>query len=156
MAATRARSAQGASKLPRYAVPPNFSGTWALNAAKSRNLGMMATMRDTSSVEQTATALIVRDAAVFNGKAMPPQTTRYALDGSSVANTSPTGTPAHTTSRWQGDALVTVWVTEGSVKGSVHRRTERRQLSRDGRTMTLTSASRPGDPAAMVMVFDRR
>lgn len=138
------------------ATPPNFTGTWVLNSRKSQNLGMMATMRDTAVIRQTPQALTVRNQAVFNDNRMPPQTTRYALDGTSVANTSPTGVPAHTVSHWQGGELVTVWTTEGSIKGSTHTRIERRQLSRDGRTMSLTSKTSPSDPHPLVMIFDRQ
>lgn len=138
------------------ATPPNFSGTWVLNSRKSQNLSMMAAMHDTAVIRQTPQALTVRDQAVFNGNRMPPQTTRYALDGTSVANTSPTGVPGHTVSHWQGGELVTVWTTAGSIKGSTHTRIERRRLSRDGRTMSLTSEASPSDPHPLVMVFDRQ
>lgn len=138
-----------------WAPPPNFAGTWVLNGGKSKNLGPMAAMRDTVIIEQTPAALTTRDQAAFQGKAMPARATRYDLSGKSVANTSPTGDPAHTTSQWAGAELVTVWVTAGSVEGSVHRRTERRSLSADGRTMTLVSEAAPGDPKAITMVFER-
>jgi hypothetical protein len=138
------------------ATPPNFTGTWVLNHAQSRNLGAMAAMQDTTTIRQSDTEMDVSDSAVFNGNAMPAQTTRYVFDGSSVANTGPTGEPAHTSSHWEGAVLVTVWTSPGSIQGSVHRRVERRSLSADGRTMTLTS--QPDTPRAqpLVMVFDRQ
>lgn len=138
------------------AAPPNFSGSWVLNHTKSRNLGAMAAMQDTTTIQQSETEMDVSDSAVFNGTAMPAQNTRYLFDGSAVANTGPTGVPAHTSSHWEKAVLVTVWTSPGSIQGSVHRRIERRSLSADGRTMTLTS--QPDTPRAqpLVMVFDRK
>ncbi|MGH9121702.1 MAG: hypothetical protein ACRDYC_07105, partial [Acidimicrobiales bacterium] len=113
--------------LLAWAPPPSLAGTWVLNPAKSQNLGMMARMADTVTIEQTPEALVVHDDAVMGGNHMA-SVTRYDLSGKAVANTSPTGDPAHTTSHWEGAQLVTVWETAGSVAGSVHRRTERRYL----------------------------
>ncbi|HWG37434.1 MAG TPA: hypothetical protein VN690_06915 [Terriglobales bacterium] len=136
-------------------APPSFAGTWVLNPAKSRNLGMMARMADTVTINQSSEALVVRDDSEMNGSKMS-RVTRYDLTGKSVANTSPTGDPAHTVSHWDGAQLVTTWETEGSVAGSVHRRTERRYLSQDGRTLFEVSETAPGDPKALMLVFDRR
>ncbi|HXR96303.1 MAG TPA: hypothetical protein VN709_00530 [Terriglobales bacterium] len=128
---------------------PNFSGTWSFNPAKSANLGMMARMSDTVTIEQTETMLTTHDAASFGGAAQPPRDTHYDLTGKAVSNTSPTGEAGETTSRWQGDRLVTTWITEGSVAGSKHERVETRYLSADGRTMYLESKP-------IVMAFDKR
>jgi hypothetical protein len=128
---------------------PDFAGTWAFNPAKSANLGMMAGMSDTVTIEQTATTLTTHDAAAFGGAAQPVHDTKYDLTGKAVANTSPTGEAGETTSRWQGERLVTTWVTEGSVAGSKHTRIETRYLSADGRTMYLESKP-------IVMAFDKR
>jgi hypothetical protein len=138
-----------------WAAPPNFSGTWVLNPGKSRNLGMMAAMRDTVTIRQTAGLLELRDDAVFQGEAMH-SATRYALDGTRVPNRSPTGDAAHTVSHWEGGTLVTVWEIEGSIAGTSHRTIERRSLSPDGRTMTEVSERGDGDPKPIVLVFDRR
>jgi hypothetical protein len=137
-------------------APPDFSGTWVLNHAKSRNLGAMAAMQVTTTIRQSPTGMDISDSASFNGDAMPPVTTHYAFDGSPVANTDPTGVPSHTESHWQGAVLVTVWTSPGSVAGSLHRRVERRALSADGRTMTLTSAPDGSKRPPLVMVFDRQ
>lgn len=141
--------------LPIFAATPDFSGTWVLNNAKSKNLGMMARMADTVTVAQTASELTTTDAATFNGNKMT-RVTHYDLTGSAVKNDSPTGDPAQTTTHWQGKELVTLWETQGSVAGTTHKRTERRYLSSDGRTMYEISESAPGDPKALVMVFDRQ
>lgn len=142
--------------LAAAAQPPDFSGTWVLNPARSKNLGMMSAMRDTVTITQTPTLLVTRDDAEFQGKPMPPHVIRYALDGASVANTSPTGDPAHTVSSWRANQLITVWSTPGSIAGTVHQRTERRFLSPDGRTMTVVSSSGAQDPAPLTMIFDRK
>lgn len=138
-----------------WAVPPSFAGTWVFNAGKSRNLGMMAGMADTLTIEQTSAAMVLRDAAVVNGSKMA-STTRFDLSGKVVANRTPTGDPAQTTSRWKGAELDTVWTIPGSIQGSTHRRLERRYLSADGRTLTEVSETSPSDPKPIVMVFDRR
>jgi|SRR6185437_12870271 len=138
-----------------WLAPPSFAGTWVLNPAQSRNLGMMAKMSDTATIAQTADALVVHEDSEFGGNKMSHVTT-YDLTGKAVANTSPTGDAARTTSHWEGPQLVTVWETEGSIAGSVHRRTERRYLSDDGRTLFEVSETAPGDPKALVLAFDRR
>lgn len=144
-----------ACSLAVLAATPNFSGTWVLNNGKSKNLGMMASMADTITVQQTASELTVTDAATFNGNKMT-RVTHYDLTGAAAKNDSPTGDPAQTTSRWQGAELVTLWETPGSIAGSTHKRTERRYLSPDGRTMYEVSESRSGDPKALVLVFERQ
>ena len=141
--------------LAAAAAPPNFTGTWVLNHQKSKNLGMMSAMNDTVTVSQTAAELTVDDNAAFNGSAMH-RVTRYNLAGDAVKNDSPTGDPAETTSHWQGQELVTVWVTQGSIAGSTHRRIERRYLSPDGQTMFEVSGAAANDPKALVLAFDRK
>ncbi|HVA64347.1 MAG TPA: hypothetical protein VNF74_11530 [Terriglobales bacterium] len=138
-----------------WAAAPNFAGTWVLNPSKCRNLGMMAGMADTLTIEQTPSALVLRDAAVFNGSKMA-STTRFDLNGKDVPNRTPTGDPAQTASRWKGAELDTVWTIAGSIQGSTHRRLERRYLSADGRTLTEVSQTSASDPKPIVMVFDRR
>lgn len=141
--------------LVALAAPPKFSGTWVLNNSRSKNLGMMAAMADTAVITQTGRQLVVTETAALNGDTMK-RVTRYDLSGTSVPNDSPTGDPARTTSHWQGGELVTLWITRGSVAGTTHQRTERRYLSADGRTMFEVSESKPGDPKALVLVFERR
>lgn len=144
-----------ALSIAALAAPPNFSGTWVLNNGKSKNLGMMAMMADTITVTQTATELTISDAASFNGNKMT-RVTHYDLTGAAVKNDSPTGDPAQTTSQWKGKELITLWETQGSIAGSTHKRTERRYLSSDGRTMFEVSESKPDDPKGLVLVFERQ
>lgn len=138
--------------LAAWAAPPaNFAGTWVFNAKKSTNIGMMAGLADTVTVEQTAAELTLRDVAVFNGNRETHET-RFELSGKSVANQSPTGDPAHTASHWAGSRLITIWETAGSIAGSTHRRTETRYLSSDGGTMFVeSSGAKP-----LIMVFDKQ
>lgn len=135
------------------APPVNFSGTWVFNAAKSTNIGMMSAAELVSTVTQTDRALVVRDDGAMNG-ASQTRETHYDLTGASVANEGPMGDPAHTTTKWVGQTLVTSWVSEGAVAGTTTVRTETRSLSPDGKTMYLKSSR--GDGAPMVIVFDRK
>jgi hypothetical protein len=135
------------------APPTDFAGTWVFNPSKSTNVGMMAAADLVSTVTQTAAQLVVRDDGSLNGSSRTHET-RYDLTGASVANESPMGEPAHTTTKWVGKTLVTKWESEGAVAGTTTVRTETRSLSPDGKTMYLESSR--GDAAAMVIVFDRK
>jgi hypothetical protein len=131
----------------------NFSGTWALNVDKSRNLGMMASMQDTVSIEQTAAALTVHDRAVFQGRESTRET-RIDLSGKPSTNAGPMGEPNETVAQWRGSTLVVTWTADGAVAGSKVVRTETRALSADGKTMTVESTR--GATAPIVMVYDKR
>ena len=135
------------------ANPPDFSGTWVFNAGKSKNIGMMASAELTSTITQTANALTVADTTVFNGQRQSHET-RYDLTGTTVPNDSPMGEKAQTTSKWEGNKLVTTWTTDGAVAGTKVVRTETRYLSSDGKTLYLESARAGREP--MVMVFERK
>ena len=132
---------------------PDFSGKWAFNAAKSKNIGMMAGAEYISTIKQTAKLLTVQDDTVFNGQKQSHET-RYDLSGATVPNDSPMGEKARTTSKWDGNKLVTSWATEGAIAGTKVVRTETRYLSDDGKTLFLESA-RTGKEA-MVIVLDRK
>ena len=135
------------------APPSDFSGTWTLSAAKSKNLGMMSSMEYESTITQSADTLTVRDKSTMMGKTQT-QETRYALNGSEVANTSYMGDPARTVSHWDGRKLVTVWSSEGAVAGTTKQRTETRSLSDDGGTMLVESVSSGRPP--IVFAFERK
>src|SRR5262245_17135094 len=81
------------------APPADFSGTWVFNPLKSTNIGMMAAAELVSTVTQTATTLVVRDDGSMNGSTQTHET-RYDLTGASVANASPMGEAARTTTKW--------------------------------------------------------
>lgn len=135
------------------ANPRDFSGTWVFNAAKSTNVGMMASAQYTSTIKQTTKSLTVKDDTVFNGQKQSHET-RYDLTGATVPNDSPMGDKAQTTSKWDGNKLVTSWETDGAIAGTKVVRTETRYLSDDGKTLFLESARAGKEP--MVIVFDRK
>jgi hypothetical protein len=134
-------------------APANFAGTWVLNTAKGKNLGMMASLQDTVQISQTATELVVRHSSSFQGQ---PNTRelRYALDGKAVMNDGPMGDHNDTVAKWVGRTLVTTWTKEGAVAGTTSVMTETRSLSSDGKTMSLESVR--GSNAPVVMVYERQ
>jgi hypothetical protein len=137
-----------------FAAPPaDFSGTWTLNPAKSKNLGMMSSMEYESTITQSGDTLTVRNKTTVMGQTQN-QEIRYALNGSEVANTSYMGDPARTATHWDGRKLVTVWTTEGAVAGTTKQRIETRSLSDDSATMLVESAN-PGRPP-IVFAFERK
>jgi hypothetical protein len=132
---------------------PDFSGKWSFNAAKSKNVGMMAGAEYNSTIKQSDKLLTVQDDTVFSGQKQSHET-RYDLSGATVLNDSPMGEKAETTSKWEGNKLVTSWTTDGAVAGTRVVRTETRYLSEDGKTLFLESARAGKEP--MVIVFDRK
>jgi hypothetical protein len=134
-------------------APPNFSGTWALNTTKSKNLGLMSTLDTTLTISQTSTELVIKDVSSFQGQ----QSTRelhYNLTGKPTTNEGPMGDRNETVAKWVNDKLVSTWTSEGAVAGTKVVRTETRILSADGKTMTVESVR--GTNAPLVMVFDKR
>jgi hypothetical protein len=132
---------------------PDFSGKWVFNAAKSKNIGMMAGAEYISTIKQSDKLLTVQDDTVFSGQKQSHET-RYDLSGATVPNDSPMGEKAKTTSNWEGNKLVTSWETDGAIAGTKVVRTETRYLSDDGKTLFLESARAGKEP--MVIVFDRK
>jgi hypothetical protein len=131
----------------------DFSGTWVFNPAKSKNVGMMASMQLTSTIKQTATAVVVSDIATLNGDEHARET-HYDLNGKPVANLLPMGEKGETVTRWANGKLVTTWTNEGAVAGTKIVRTETRSLSSDGKVMTVETVR--GDSAPVIMVFERQ
>jgi hypothetical protein len=132
--------------------PADFSGTWEFDAAQSKNVGMMAQAKITTTITQSKTQVIVDDASVFNGQP-GQQHTVYDLEGKPAANTLVMAGPSTARSHWDGARLVTEWESAGSIAGTTVKRTETRYLSADGRTMVVESARTGKEP--MVMVFAR-
>jgi len=130
---------------------PDFSGTWEFAPVKSQNIGMMAQMKITATVRQSATELVISSK---NAAQSQPSETRFDLSGKSMHNETPMSDKAETISKWDGDKLVTTWTTPGSVAGTQTVRTETRSLSPDGRVMTVESTR--GKSAPMVMIFERK
>jgi len=135
------------------ATDVNFSGTWVLNATRSKNLGMMAAMQLTETIKQDGKTLTVSDAGTMNGQTQTTET-HYDLAGKALSNQDFMGQTNETVSKWNGGQLVTTWTTDGAIAGTKVVRTETRTLSADGKTMTVGSAR--GSTPPIVMVFDRK
>jgi hypothetical protein len=132
---------------------PSFSGKWELNAAQSKNIGMMAQMKLISIVKQTHDEMAITNVSTLDGKEQTSEF-RFDLTGKSVPNKAPMEAPAETVTKWDGNRLVTTWTSPGSVAGTKTVRTETRSLSDDGRTMTVEG--KRGQSPAIVMVYDRK
>jgi hypothetical protein len=133
--------------------PPNFSGKWALDTAKSKNLGMMATLEDTLTISQTAAALVIKDDSTFQGQKNSREL-RYDLTGKATTNEGPMGDRNETVAKWVDGKLVTTWTRDGAVAGTKSVMTETRSLSADGKTMSVESVR--GTNPALVMVYDKK
>lgn len=132
---------------------PNFSGRWVLNTAKGKNLGMMAALKDTVTISQTAKELVIHDSSSFQGRDNTREI-RYDLTGKAVPNDGPMGDHNETAAKWVDGKIVTTWTREGAVAGSKSVMTETRSLSADGKTMTLETVR--GESPAVVMVFEKQ
>ncbi len=145
--------------FPALAIPirasgaTDFSGTWSLNASKSKNIGMMSSMQITLKIKQTASEIVVSEIAKFNGQEQTREL-HYDLTGKTVANSGPMGDPNDTVTKWVGGTLQTTWTQDGAVAGTKVVRTESRSLSGDGKTMNDEYVR--GDNPPMLLVFDKQ
>ena len=131
----------------------DFAGTWELNTKKGENLGMVAALKETLVVTQSAEQLTVDFSDVFQGNTTTRQLS-YDLSGKPVINYAAMGERSETISQWVDDALVTTWTSEGAIAGTEVVRTETRSLSEDGEIMTVATAR--DDRPAMVLVYERQ
>jgi hypothetical protein len=131
----------------------DFSGTWVFNPARSRNIGMMAELQDTVTIEQTSSQITISDRSTLRGQASTREV-RLDLGGKATSNAGPMGDRNETTARWDGGKLVVTWTADGAVAGTKVVRTETRSLSPDGKTMTVESVR--GGNAPLVMVFEKK
>jgi len=136
-------------------TPPssNFSGSWVFNPARSRNIGMMAELRDTVTIEQTASQITITDHSTMDGQTSTREV-RLDLGGKPTTNAGPMGDQNETVARWQDGKLVVTWTADGAVAGTRVVRTETRSLSADGKTMTVESVR--GNNPPIVMVFEKQ
>jgi hypothetical protein len=133
---------------------PDFAGSWEFDATKGKNIGMMAQVKMTQTIQQTDTALEVLSHSTFQGSDQDLKT-HYDLTGKPVINESPMAGPSETISKWDGDKLVTSWTSQSAVAGGDKVvRIETRSLSADGYTMTIESVRGSNPP--VVMVFDKK
>ncbi len=132
---------------------PDFAGTWELNTEKGENLGMVAALKETLIVTQTAEQITLDFSDTFQGNTTTRQVS-YDLSGEPVINYAAMGDRSETVSQWVDDALVTTWTSEGAIAGTEVVRTETRSLSEDGGVMTVATAR--GERPAMVLVYERQ
>jgi len=132
---------------------PDFSGAWELNTSKGKNIGMMAAVKETIVVKQTADTLTVESSSTFQGNTTK-RTVTYDLKGNPVENEGAMGGRAETLARWDGGKLVVTWTSEGAIAGTKVVRTETRSLAADGKTMTVVSQR--GENPAMEMVYEKK
>lgn len=132
---------------------PDFSGTWVLNNKAGKNLGMVAAVKETVVITQTADKFTADFSSTFMENTTERQVT-YDLGGAPVPNESAMGEKAETVARWDGDKLVVTWTSEGAVVGTKVVRTETRSLSADGRTMTVVSERPNKEP--MELVYEKK
>lgn len=132
---------------------PDFSGTWVLNASRSKNIGMMSAMQITLRIEQTGKVLTVHEISKFNGQEQT-RDLRYDLTGKAVPNSGPMGDPNQTITKWVGETLSTTWTQDGAVAGSKIVRTETRWLSDAGKTMTDQYVR--GNNQPMLLIFEKQ
>ena len=133
---------------------PHLEGKWTFDPAQGKNLGMMAGMKIHTTIVQSQSELTVEDASDFNGQ-QDTQRTVYDLTGKPISNTPIMGGTATTSSRWDGDHLVTEWKSGGSIAGTTVTRIETRYLSPDGNTMFVESSRSGHDLIVMVFRRDR-
>jgi hypothetical protein len=135
------------------AAQTDFSGAWEFNTEKSQNIGMMAQMKMSMSIQQSDAALDITVHSTYQGKEQESKT-HLDLTGSPATNESPMGGPNETISKWDGNKLVTTWTGQSAVAGKSVVRTETRSLSADGKVMTVESVRGSNPP--LVMVFEKK
>lgn len=135
------------------AAQTDFSGTWEFNTGKSKNIGMMAQMKLSLSIQQSDTALDITARSTYEGKDQDSKT-HLDLTGNPATNESPMGGPNQTVSKWNGPKLITTWTGQSAVAGKNVVRTETRSLSPDGKVLTVESVRSSNPP--VLMVFDRK
>lgn len=130
---------------------PDFSGSWALDTAKSDGGGMMITAR-TDRFEQTATQLKVT--RTLNGpEGAITATLTYGFDGAEYANTFG---PVRIRSklRWAGAVLIISSVTT-SDQGEITSE-DRFSLSVDGKVLTMERSLRfEGEEMIQKLIFNK-
>ena len=131
----------------------DFSGTWVLNNDKGKNLGMVAAVKETIVIRQTADKYVAEHSSTFMMKT-ETRTVTYDLTGKPVPNEGAMGDKAETVAKWDGGKLVVTWSAEGAVPGTKSVKTETRSLSADGKTMTVVNSRPNKEP--MEMVYEKK
>jgi hypothetical protein len=122
----------------------DFSGTWALDKAKSEGLqGRMADLDQTWVVTQDAKTFTVEASITGGDQPRPPQTRTYNLDGSETTMDVTGRMPGKATmkAKWQGDGkiLELSQVTKANVQGNdvTITSTEHWELADGGKTLKV-------------------
>lgn len=142
---------------------PNFSGTWVLNKSRSSlgrfGQGPFANAELTLVILHDEPELKITRKTTLNGTERGQEMVYYS-DGRGETNAAAFGNnEVKTKTKWEGTKLVS----KSSISRSFRRETfftdtsERRELSEDGRSLTITvSISGPAGTSVIKQVFDRR
>ena len=131
----------------------DFTGVWQFNPSRSQNVGMMAEMKMTLTIQQSESSFDITSHANMQGQDYDTKT-HYDLTGKPATNEAPMTGTSETVSKWDGAKLVTTWTSAGAVAGSKVVRTETRSLSADGKTMTVESVRGTNTP--LIMTFEKK
>jgi len=136
--------------------PIDFRGTWVLDTDRGANLGMMKAVQETIVASQTGDQVSFDMTDVFTG-VTTTRTVTYDLSGATVPNKAAMGADSQTTSRWEGNKLVTTWAAEGAIADTTSERTETRCLTNGGETLniTMTRAGNPAIEEAIWFVYEK-
>ena len=133
----------------------NFSGSWALDEAKSQmpqmgNRGGGRGAGGPMTIKQTATELTIERAGM-GGQTM---TTVYKLDGSETVTTTGRG-EQKSTCKWDGGKLVVKTVAD--FQGNTMETTAVYSLSADGKVLTVeTTRMTPNGEMKSTMVYNKQ
>lgn len=97
--------------------PPDFSGTWTLDAARSENPGVMSALRRVVVITQSPTALLLKEQADFQDQKSARQV-HCDLTGAPTKNPASMGGTAESSAKWTDGKLVVTWTTGGAVAGT--------------------------------------
>lgn len=132
---------------------PNFSGTWALDLARSNFGELPAPQSRVDVIDHQEPRLVIKRTTVNAGTEVLTSLT-YVVDGQPHQN-SAGGAPVSSVLKWEGTTLV-VTSTLTTPQGEVSI-TDRMSLSADGNTLTQArTLSLQGQAMAQTMVFTRR
>lgn len=128
----------------------DFSGAWVLNTDKGENLGMVSMVDQTLVVTQSETEVVLDYTNEFMGT--HKRLVTLDLGGSEVENPAAMGDPSKTVSAWDGDSLVTTWMTE-RLLGDPLESTETIAMAEDG---TMIISTERAEKPTMVLVYERQ
>ena len=141
-AATSAAAEQG---------KPNLTGTWKLNAKKSRYGGYPAPDSRTEVILQNEAEISFETTQVVQGRTLRA-TSKYPLDGREVTNRME-GYPLVGTAKWQ-DRMLVVHSKMTAGTSSVEKE-DRYVLSKNGKALTQTQQILTGGRVKMTILFQK-